>query len=37
MGTAAPKKRAMRSRRSGVKKAELVKSNLEILKKIKNA
>jgi len=37
MGTAAPKKRAMRSRRSGVKKAELVKNNLEILKKIKNA
>ena len=29
------KKRAMRSRRSGVKKAELVKANLEILNKIK--
>jgi hypothetical protein len=34
MGTAAKKKRAMRSRRSGVKKAKLVKSNLEILKKL---
>jgi hypothetical protein len=34
MGTAAPKKRPMRSRRSGVKKATLVKSNLEILKKL---
>jgi hypothetical protein len=36
MGTAAKKPRAMRSRRSGVKKAELVKSNLEILNKLKN-
>ena len=35
MGTAPKKKRAMRSRRSGVKKAELVKANLEILNKIK--
>jgi hypothetical protein len=35
MGTAAPKKRPMRSRRSGVKKAELVKSNQAILNKIK--
>jgi hypothetical protein len=33
MGTAAKKKRAMRSRRSGVKKIELVKKNLEILAK----
>jgi hypothetical protein len=33
MGTAAKKPRAMRSRRSGVKKMELVKKNLEILKK----
>lgn len=35
MGTAAPKKRPMRSRRSGVKKLTLVKSNLEILNKVK--
>jgi hypothetical protein len=35
MGTAPKKKRPMRSRRSGVKKAELVKSNLEILNKIR--
>jgi hypothetical protein len=35
MGTAAPKKRAMRSRRSGVKKLTLVKRNLEILNKVK--
>lgn len=34
MGSAAPKKRPMRSRRSGVKKLELVKSNLAILKKL---
>jgi len=34
MGTAAKKKRPMRSRRSGVKKTELVKNNLEILKKL---
>jgi hypothetical protein len=34
MGTAAKKKRPMRSRRSGVKKLELVKANLEILKKL---
>jgi hypothetical protein len=36
MGTAAKKPRAMRSRRSGVKKAELVKANLEILNRLKN-
>ena len=35
MGTAAKKKRAMRSRRSGVKKAELVKANQAILTKCK--
>jgi hypothetical protein len=35
MANAKPKKRAMRSRRSGVKKLELVKANLEILNKIK--
>lgn len=35
MGTAAKKKRPMRSRRSGVKKAELVKANQAILNKIK--
>ena len=34
MGTAAKKPRAMRSRRSGVKKMRLIKQNLEILKKI---
>jgi hypothetical protein len=33
MGSAAKKKRPMRSRRSGVKKLTLVKSNLEILNK----
>ena len=36
MGTAAKKPRAMRSRRSGVKKLELVKKNLEILNKLKS-
>lgn len=36
MGTAAKKPRAMRSRRSGVKKAELVRKNQEILKKLVN-
>ena len=36
MGSASPKKRAMRSRRSGVKKMELVKANLEVLNKVKN-
>ena len=35
MGTAAPKKRAMRSKRSGVKKLTLVKKNSEILNKVK--
>jgi hypothetical protein len=35
MGTAAPKKRPMRSRRSGVKKLTLIKKNQEILNKIK--
>jgi hypothetical protein len=35
MGTAAKKKRAMRSRRSGVKKAELIKNNLRILQNLK--
>jgi hypothetical protein len=35
MGTAAKKKRAMRSRRSGVKKAELVKANQAVLAKCK--
>jgi len=34
MGTAAPKKRAMRSVRSGRKKMELFKKNQEILKKV---
>ena len=36
MGTAAKKPRAMRSRRSGVKKAQLVRKNQEILKKFIN-
>lgn len=35
MGTAAKKKRPMRSRRSGIKKAELVKANQVILNKVK--
>jgi len=34
MGTAAKKKRPMRSRRSGVKKLNLVKSNLLLMKKL---
>jgi len=34
MGSAAPKKRPMRSKRSGVKKLELVKANLATLKKL---
>lgn len=33
MGSKAKKPRAMRSRRSGVKKAEIVRKNNEILKK----
>jgi len=35
MGTAPKKKRAMRSRRSGVKKLTQVKNNLAILSKLK--
>ena len=35
MANKKPKPQAMRSRRSGVKKAELVKTNLEILNRIK--
>ncbi len=35
MANAAPKKRPMRSRRSGVKKVELVKANQLILAKYK--
>lgn len=35
MANAAPKKRAMRSRKSGLKKLELVKQNLAILAKCK--
>jgi hypothetical protein len=34
MANAKPKKRAMRSVRSGIKKLELVKANLSILKKL---
>jgi hypothetical protein len=33
MGTKAKKPRAMRSRRSGIKKAELVRKNQQIIKK----
>ncbi len=35
MANAKKKPKAMRSRRSGIKKAELVKANLEVLKKYK--
>jgi hypothetical protein len=35
MGTATKKKRPMRSRRSGIKKAEQLKKNLVILSKLK--
>lgn len=35
MGTKAKKKRAMRSKRSGVKSLKLVSANLEVLKKLK--
>jgi hypothetical protein len=35
MGTKAKKPRPMRSKKSGVKKLNLVKNNLEILKKLK--
>ena len=31
MANAAPKKRAMRSRRSGIKKAKIVKQNHEVI------
>jgi len=36
MGSAAPKPKPQRSRKSGLKKMKLVKANLEILKKLKN-
>ena len=36
MGSAAPKKRPMRSRRSGIKKKQLVDANLAILKKLES-
>jgi hypothetical protein len=36
MGTKLKNKRAMRSVKSGVKTAELIKSNLEVLNKLKN-
>ncbi len=36
MGSKAKKPKAMRSRRSGVKKKELVDANLVILKKLQN-
>lgn len=35
MGTAAKKKRAMRSRRSGVKKMTQIKANLAVLSRVK--
>ncbi len=34
MGTKAKKPRAMRSRRSGIKSLNIIKRNLEILKKL---
>lgn len=34
MGTAAPKKRPMKSRRSGLKSLKIIKKNLEVLKKL---
>lgn len=34
MGTAVKKKRPMRSRRSGIKKSELVKANQQVLKRV---
>jgi hypothetical protein len=37
MANATPKKRPMRSKRSGIKKVELVKANLEVLKKFTNS
>lgn len=37
MANATPKKRPMRSKRSGIKKTELVKANLEVLKKVNNS
>ena len=37
MANAAPKKKPMRSRRSGVKKTKLVKENLAVLAKYKVA
>jgi len=36
MGTRAKKPRAMRSRKSGVKTADLIKKNHEVLKKLKS-
>lgn len=35
MANAQPKPKPRRSRRSGIKKAQLIKSNLEVLKKYK--
>ena len=35
MGSAAKKPRAMRSRRSGVKKMEVIKKNLEIINRFR--
>jgi hypothetical protein len=35
MANASPKQKPRRSRRSGLKKAKLIKSNLEVLKKYK--
>jgi hypothetical protein len=36
MATSQPKQKPRRSRRSGVKKAKLIKSNIEVLKNISN-
>jgi hypothetical protein len=37
MAKAAPKPKAMRSRRSGLKKAKLYQANVEVIKKLEKA
>jgi hypothetical protein len=37
MGTAAPKPRPMRSRRSGLKKMRLISQNIQIIKKLESS
>jgi hypothetical protein len=36
MGTASPKPRPMRSRRSGIKKNKLISQNIQIIKKLES-